>query len=146
MSDCPLRSHLGALGKGIINCSWINQLLQILIKGQINLYKYSRLKISNDSHISSNNGFQVGNGYEDGGYLDNMGLTPIPLRLSFLELLLLWKCSQFLSIRGGNAEKIFEKHYFSYGTFLEILGSRWHKSKRCWSWLIDAGGYNIRNS
>ena len=33
--DCPLRSHLGALGKGIINCSWINQLLQILIKGQI---------------------------------------------------------------------------------------------------------------
>ena len=88
----------------------------------------------------------MGNGCEDGGYLDYMGLTSAPLRLSFLELLLLWKCSQFLSIRGGSAEKIFKKHYFSYGTFLETLGSRWHRSKRCWSWLIDAGGYNIRNS
>ena len=31
----------------------------------------------------------MGNGCEDGGYLDYMGLTPTPLRLSFLELLLL---------------------------------------------------------
>lgn len=46
MAGCLLKSHLGALGKDIISSSLISQeLLQILLGGQINLYKCSKLKI-----------------------------------------------------------------------------------------------------